>query len=747
MTRRGKTIRTAVLWTAAAAAIMVNHTAAAAAAADTDEVFVSDDIVVTAQRRSQNIQDVPIAITAISGETLEATGVGRTAGEIVRFVPNASAATLDNHGFPRWFLRGIGTGEPSLNNVTPIGIYADDVYLGSAFMTGGPLFDLERVEVLPGPQGTLWGKNSPGGAIHFVSRKPVFGDSGFLDASVGNYSDRRIQGAINQVVSGDRLAVRLSGSSEGSDIYARNIAKGVRGRLSDDAVRLLALAKVTDELEALGNVHYRRFKQNDVTSYVNFGQPGQVDAYGNPYVVFPDRTYNFNAPANTLREQFGTSLTLNWERGGYGLTAISAYEKATETSTSDTDLVPQEITRGYADNRIEQISQEVRLGSPRDDRFNWILGAHYFRQIIDATSAGASLNIPTLYPGTTPQYNDVVWGQTNQSYAVFASATYQFNDRLSLTAGARWTREEKALHTVRRRSAGAVSFANPQAWWDLGYFTGRLNPTVRYDNDRHWSAVTWDVSPEYRLSDNARVYLRIARGFRGGGFIAAPTTQAGAGTFDPEYITAYEGGVKSEWLSGRLTFNAAAFYYDYKDIQINIYKYDPLLGQAVSRMQNAADATVYGAEFQSSAAVTDRLRVRASLGLLHTEYKNYRDAAGNDYSGNEFARAPHVTGILAADYTVPVAGRDLVLSGDLNGRTKFIFSATDADNPAQQHPGYVLANLRASYQLTEQVRVTGYVDNVTDKNYWQATSPISPTAVGRALGAPRTYGVAVNYKW
>lgn len=746
MARTQKTIRAAVLWTVAAAALMANHTAAHAE--DTDgATFVSDDIVVTAQRRSQNIQEVPIAITAISGETLEATGVGRTAGEIVRFVPNASAATLDNHGFPRWFLRGIGTGEPSLNNVTPIGIYQDDVYLGSAFMTGGPLFDLERVEVLPGPQGTLWGKNSPGGAIHFVSRKPTFNNAGFLDASLGNYSDRRIQGAVNQVLSDGKFAVRLSGSSEGADLYARNLAKGTRGKLSDDAVRLLALGKLTDDLEALGNVHYRRFKQNDMTSYVNFGQPGQVDSYGNPYITFPNRIYNFNAPANTSREQYGASLTLNWSRGDYALTSITAYERAEETSTSDTDLVPQEVTRGYAANRIEQISQEIRLASPRQDRFNWIAGAHYFHQIIDATSAGASLNIPTLYPGTTPQYNDVVWGQTNESFAVFASATYQFTDRLSLTAGARWTWEEKALNTVRRRSAGAVRFANPQAWWDPAFFSGVLNPTVHFSDTKDWSAVTWDISPEYSLTDHARVYLRVARGFRGGGFIAAPTTQAGAGGFDPEYITAFEGGLKSEWLGGRLTFNAAAFYYDYKDIQINIYKYDPLLGQAVSRMQNAADATVYGAEFQSSAVIGDRLRVRASVGLLHTEYKNYRDAAGNDYSGNEFARAPDFTGILAADYTVPLGDHDLVLSGDLNGRTKFIFSATDADNPAQQHPGYVLANLRAAYQLTDQVRVTGYVDNVFDKAYWQATSPISPTAVGRALGAPRTYGVAVNYKW
>lgn len=747
---RGRTARKRIRggaprqWTSVGAGALM---ALCAMAAEAQEEAALDAVVVTSQKREESAQVVPQTIDVIDGKLLLESGAGRTAGELTRFVPNASAATLDNHGFPRWFLRGIGTGEPSLNNVTPIGIYVDDVYFGSAFMTGGPLFDIQRIEVLPGPQGTLWGKNSPGGAIHTISRKPVFEDEGYVKADAGSRSARTVQGAINRVLKEDELALRVSFSSDRRDQFATNITKGQTGKLSDDALRIQLAANLTPELDALLNVHYRRFKQNDSTSYTSFGEPGTRDRYGNPYAVYPDRVFAFNAPTDTLREQAGGHLTLNWTRNGHTLTSITAFERATEDSVSDGDGLPQEISRSRSGNTIRQFSQEIRLASPRQDRLNWITGVHLYSQKIDSSSAGASLDVPSLYPGTVPTFTQNEWTQDNKSVAIFGSTTYALTDRLNITGGLRWTREQKSIDSRRDRSAGAVHFSNTEQWWAPGANNARLVPYVAFDNDRTWSALSGDITPEYRISDTLRTYLRVARGFRGGGFIASPTTQAGVGSYNPEYINAYELGFKSEWLDGRATLNGSVFVYDYKDIQVNIFKWDPALNQSVSRMQNAANAKVRGAEVQGTYAVTRNLRLRGAIGLLHTEYQDYRDSLGNDYSGRQFARAPRATGVLGVDYRIPLGDQAITLSGDINARSKFIFSATDAGNPAQQQAGYTLVNLRAGYQWTPKTTVVAYVDNATDKVYSQATNPTGPTTVGRALGAPRTVGLSLTHRW
>ncbi|MDR2166145.1 MAG: TonB-dependent receptor, partial [Zoogloeaceae bacterium] len=701
-----------------------------------------DAVVVTAQKRTETAQEVPLTVDVIDGQALSDSGAGRTAGEITRFIPNASAATLDNHGFPRWFIRGVGTGEPSLNNVTPIGIYTDDVYLGSAFLTGAPLFDIERVEVLPGPQGTLWGKNSPGGAVHIVTRKPVFKQEGWLKADLGDYKARTVQGAINHVLKEDTLALRVSFSSDGREQYARNITKDATGKLDDNALRAQLAAVLTPELDVLLSAHHRRYTQNDITSYIVFGEQGKTDSYGNPYAVWPDRVYAFNEPSDTLREQSGISLTLNWTPGKYTLTSITAFERATETGTSG-DGVPQEIYRSYADNTIKQVSQEFRLASPREDRWNWITGIHLYKQDIDSFSATGSLD-PARQSVSNPGFTRADWTHHNKSFAVFGSTTYAFTDRFKLTGGLRWTRESKKLDSTRDRQVTGVNFTGNRHWWDAN--DAALTRYVATDGDKTWTAISGDITPEYRINDNLRTYLRFARGFRSGGFVASPATQAAAGSFAPEYLNAVEWGVKSEWLNGRAILNASLFHYDYKDIQINVIRGDATLG-AVSRMQNAGSARVYGAEFQGVWAPTDNLRLRGSIGLLRTRYTDYT-SGGNDYSGNEFGRAPHITAVLGFDYRLPLGGdHALTFGGDINTRSKFSFSATDPENPANQQSGYTLINLRAGYRLDPKTHLNFYVDNATDKAYSQASLPRGLTAVGSSLGAPRTWGVTLNYQW
>lgn len=710
-------------------------------------------VQVTAQKRSESAQEVPQTLSVISGSTFQNdAAAGLNSSEITRFVPNASAATLDGHGFPRWFLRGIGTALPSLDNVSPIGFYVDEVYLGPIFLSGGPLYDIDRVEVLPGPQGTLWGKNSPGGAIHVVSRKPTFDDEGYIKAGLGSYGQKLLQGAVNGVLVEDKLATRLSFTSENRDQYVRNVARGVRGDLEDRSVRWQLLANLSDNLDALLSLHHREFTQDNNTSYITFAGAGAKDQYGNPYQQFPHRRYSFNAPTYSRHEQNGGVLTLNWDLDGYQFTSVSGVEQAQSRGPADGDGTATEVYRTYDQQKARQFSQEFRLASPRSDRLNWIAGAHYYYADLDGYSAEGALDIPSLYPGESPYYENNDWNEKVRSLGLFASTTYNFTDRFNLTTGIRWSEENKKIDVLNERALGDVGYNDSNHWWKSGAVNNSLTPYVNYSGDQTWREFTWDVTPEYRINDNLRAYLRVSKGFRGGGFISSPTSQEATGTYDPETILAYEVGLKSEWFNGRLNVNGSAFYYDYDDIQINVLRWDAALGKGVTRLQNAASASVKGAELQVQALPLDNLQVQFSLGLLDTKYKDYTALVNGvdvSYSGNSFARSPKVTAVLAAEYGFDLFQGRLFVGGDINTRSDFHFnSAAYKTNDAYLHAGYTLTNLHARYVFPgKQIELSAYVDNLTDKDYWQAAYPSGVTSAGYALGAPRTVGTAVQFNW
>lgn len=694
-------------------------------------------VVVTAQKREESIQNVPITVTAIDGQLLQDSNAGLTAGEIVRFIPNASAATLDNHGFPRWFLRGIGTGQPSLDNVSPIGYYVDEVYLGPIIMSGGPLFDVARVEVLPGPQGTLWGKNSPGGAISVVSRKPEFNNSGWVKATVGSFNQQLVQGAINAQLIEDKLATRISFSQENRDQWAKNVIKGKRGELEDQSIRWQLLGQLSDNLEALLSVHYRKYTQDEQTSYIFYNQPGTGG------VQFPSRSYTYNGPSENTHEQSGAVLTLNWDLAGYILTSITGFEQVRTFAQADGDNGILLDNRSVAKQDARQFSQELRLASPREDKFNWITGLHYYQSHLNSESIANNFNGTTTNPAG---YYNTTWSGATDSLGLFASATYNFTERFALTGGLRWNKESKDLNLLR--NYGPLRSYGNGHWWNPAAGPAYTEEKVRDNNDRTWRELTWDVTPEYKFNDNLRGYLRIAKGFRGGGYITTPTAQSETGTFDPEFILSYEAGLKSEWLDGRLLVNGAVFYYDYDDFQTNIYQWNVQQNAAVSRMQNAGDASVKGAEFSVQAAPVDNLRLHFSLGLLSTEYKDYFDAREGDLSGRSFARAPNVSAVLGGSYKISLPKGALVLGGDINTRSNFHFSTPQAYNPRQQHAGFTLVNLRASYIFPdERIKLTAFVDNATDKDYWQATQNGANNTVGRAMAAPRTVGASLQFDW
>lgn len=694
-------------------------------------------VVVTAQKREETVQEVPASISVLSGDKIRDTSL-QSANEVTRFIPNASAGTTEGHGRPRWWIRGLGTGDQGANTVSPVGIYVDDVYIANISATGFPLFDQERVEVLRGPQGTLWGKNTTAGAINFISRKPTFERSGYAKASYGNYDDRVLEGAISDALVADRLAARLSFRHQGRDGYNENIAdSNDRGALEDDAARLQFLAYINDDLEANLNLHARSYHDTGGYSTVSYGlRPDGSNRFG--YRIDPKQgKVNYNAKYEVQIDQVGTNLNLNWQLGDLTLTSISAFEHFTRDGFSDADNTPQELQRSYAYADSQQWSQELRLASPREDRLNWVVGLHYFNEDLDSRNASAALNNPFI----PRYYNNLSYNQGTESYAVFGSSTFRFTEDFSVTAGLRWTRETKDIDLRRVQNQGQANFSNPD-WWKPGSVSSALVANAVQDERNTWSDWTYDLTPEYQISDNARVYLRYAYGFRSGGYNTGATSQETVATVNPEYLTSYELGVKSEWLDGRLNANAALFYYDYEDIQLNIVS--AVNNQTVSRLANGAEGEAYGAEFELEAVPVQNLHLNFALGLLHTEFTDYT-SGNNDYSGNKFVRAPNVSAVIGADYRIPLqVGGALVLATDWNTRSRQYFFSND-QSQNMRTGGYTLGKARITYELPgDTTQVSAYVSNLTDKEYRNHTLPGGFQTAGVMFGDPRTFGVSVT---
>lgn len=713
------------------------------------------EVVVTAQRREETAQKVPTAISVLSGDNLTETGIGRSASEVLNYVPNASANT-QLHGRPRWWIRGIGTGQQQLDFPNPIGFYQDDVYIANASATGFPLFDLERVEVLRGPQGTLWGKNTTGGAIHVVSRKPDFAPDGYLKFDYGSYNDRIAEGAAGGTVWANRLAARAAFHYEARGGRFQNLRTGLRsGAFQDGAFRLQLLAKIAEGVEALANVHFRQYAtQGAVNTTTGIGGNGEyLPGYA------PSRNINtvaVNALDGSDTQQNGAVLNLRAKLGSLTLTSISGYEDFREESFTDSDYTPIEVSRGWAKARSYQLTEEIRLASPREDRLNWQTGLFFFHENIDRDSSSAKL------PGVTPavpgpaNYAYTKFNHKTDSFAAFGSVTARLLDWATVTGGLRWTTEERTLDFLRIASpaGAAASFSDVGRWWLPNSVSSPLTDTFASNPSTRWNNVTWDVTPQVELSQNARVYFRYAYGVKSGGYNTAATNPAALNVVQPEKLHAYELGAKTGWFSGRLTANASAFHYDYRDIQVNVVGPLPPTNTAVSYLQNVERGRVNGAEFELDSLPLRALRVSGSVGLLDTKFTDFQVLNnGPSYSGNQFVRSPHLSTLLRAEYRIPLpfASRpSLVLGADWRHQSRQFHFTTNQTDPLLQTGAFSLVNARiAIASADEKLILTVYANNIGDVHYRAHSLPAARNATGAVAiwGDPRTYGVSLISRW
>ena len=760
-----------------------------------DDDSVLGTVVVTSQKRSEKIQEVPVPITAISGNAVKDGNI-RLSTDVERLAPSLSGQGGGRTSKPRWFLRGIGTNDPNATIEAPIAVYVDEVVIGLTRLQSFPLFDLDRVEVLSGPQGTLWGKNNTGGALHFVSKRPSFAPDGYGRLTIGNYNSRIVEAAVGGALKDDVLAARVSIYNESYDGWAKNILSGDSGpRLKDFNARVQFLAYPTPNLEAHLILGLRQVDTSNTPAYsvggrnaagsaVTITNPdgritqGQTAAqiaagggYVPPYGSNPDAYSDFyGGPDSNRQDRTSATLKLNYNLGKYTLTSVTGWSDGTGTSLTnvgvplDTTLARQ-ATQG--NDSFRQITQELRIASPADQDLSWILGAYYYRLTADAGTAtarfanGASTTVST----NRDNYTTAFWDQEATSAALFGNLKYKLTEKAAVSAGLRYTKERKIIAeqalNVGDTAAnnGVVNYVSENGWFLPGGIsgTGNFNP-LQLTAGKVWNNVTFDLTPEYRFSPNHLGYLRIATGFRSGGFNQTITQPSGGTPFinelKPETLTNFELGSKSTLWDGRLIFNASVFHYDLKNIQLNIQpSVVNAAGIVVTSASGQSDGVINGLELEADALVTRVWRVGAQLGLIRSRYKNFDYDVGGvqlNASGNEFYRTPRVQFRVNTDYTVNLGDSSgkLVFGTDWSYRSKIFHNATVQNDPLQETPGYWNGNLRASYRSAkDKWDITFFVNNVTDKNVpflrqiVNATNGSYPVSVG----APRTFGLQFGY--
>ncbi len=725
---------------------------------DAKRDVVLDEILVTARRVAESVQDVPVTVNVLSAETLENQAVVNFAS-IGSLVPNMvwdDAGGGSVNANLRMTLRGISS-QGSQNGFEPgIGIYVDDVYVGNAIGFNRSLLDVERIEVLKGPQGTLFGRNTTAGAVALHSRRPSL-DANTLEAdvNVGNYDLQQERILVNRAL-GESVAMKFSGIHRQREGYQLNEVSGRRDVNEEDYAggRVQLLWQALPDLELMLSAEY--FKDRGTNEV--FGCYGRGAVFDFCLDLHP----NINATLDGIvrdnqtrseREQWATSLHADWRmRNGWDLTSITAYRSISGLNDLDQDGTAIDAVRsGWTVPDDWQVSQEVRIATDRSRRLHGVFGAYYFREervaqipyILREAYAEAILG--------TPIDRDVVQvtaaDQSTESHAIFGQGQFELTSHLAFELGLRQTWDNKDF--VYTQSVDPL--ADRAAGGPLGTLGGVPNqnfPTTpggaNSDSD-DWSQLTGTASLLWTPAENSLIYLRFARGYKSGGYNSSQyffgNNQEPLTPFDQETLDQYELGFKWEGFGHRLRLNGAAFFGEYRDIQFQIT--DPLTN--ARRVENAAKAEVQGVELEMSALLFDGFTVDANFGRQDSEIVEVGRASLAGLLGKSTYYSPKTTAALSLNYGRPLwADWELTCSVSGNYRADMFI---EQDNSLVS-PSLTLLNARIGIEGSRWgVHLWGA--NLNDEQRITARSggKIAGTSGNTRLNAPRTYGLELSARF
>jgi len=658
-----------------------------------------EEIIVVAQKREENLQSVPISISAFGAAALYARMIesitdmsGPTPGLIVS--GNLRSAQI--------FIRGIGSGDISIGTDGSSAVYLDGVYLGRTEMALTEFLDVERVEVLRGPQGTLYGRNAVGGAINVLSKPPT--DELWLSGSVlaGNFNRLRVRGTASGPIS-EKVRGRVSFVDQNRDGFVTNGLPGAPREFFHDedyfGARGSLVLDLNDSIDVSIGADYSHSDDNGKVN-INFMPADFMVAAGMTPVVDPFTVFE-DMPVFHDLKNYGGHVTVAWNLGTYELKSISSYRKVEEVALFDSDGT--EIFVVFVDlaRNQQQFSQELRLLSPADERFNWIAGVFYFYEDADQ-------DFDVVFPGFL-----LPLSATNQTdaYAAYFQGSLQLSDRLAVTAGLRYSYEEKD----GSNAGGPISGS--------------------------WNQATPKLLVEYHANEAVLLYASATKGFKSGGFNSLGIQSS---TFDEETVWAYEGGIKSLWFDSRLRINASVFYYDYSGLQVQTV--DATTLEVI--LENAASSSITGGEIEVTAQPVDDLTLELWLAFLDAEYdvfNGFDPILGGtiDLSGNSLRSAPDLSFGVAAQYQINLAKHGSVtLRGEYQWQDDVFFNQFEDPLIGQQSFG--LLNARVTWvTANERFGVSLFAKNITDEAYFSTgiTFGFGPLGI---IADPRTYGIELT---
>jgi iron complex outermembrane receptor protein len=732
-----------------------------------------EEIVVTAQKREQNVQDVGISISAFSGEQISELGL-LSVSDIVWHTPNVTMVAPFGEGSNTAFtIRGVGLNDFSEHNEAPGAVYVDGVYNGTLAGVNFQLFDLDRVEILRGPQGTLFGRNTSAGIVQYVTRKPSDEPDARAELTIGDFSQVRFDGAVGGPL-GEIAAGRLAVLYHKHDGYRPSRTPGVDDASETDAraVRGQLLFSPSDTVDVLLSAHYSEADQvantyeHASTMFLDDGYtevylpPDQVNPIcanvggltgpGQDCFAYSDTDGDVYATDND-REPFldlelaGGSVTIDWDVGGVALTSITGYESVKKSLGEDTDMgpVPAIAVSNPVDSR--QWSQELRATSELGGN-RWTVGLYYFDRDIDTGSRTDASGIGLVDDDTDTKYQ-------TESWAVFGQYEWNFVEDWTLILGGRWFNEQQEFEMVARDLLGNTPVflgisPDPIPGYPVFVFNEETaGGLTEHDIDDF----NYRVSLEWRATDEVLAYLSTARGTKAPGFNFAidGTGILGNSTveqipFDEETLTSYEIGLKTELFGGTTRFNAAAFYYDYEDYQAFSF-------EGITNVVSNKPAEIKGLELEFQSRPIENLQLTLAASWLDAEVEGI--VSSSFFTGDTVTRtrdmvlAPgsEVSGI--ARYTWPSSIGRFSIQGDFSWTDEQFFDI--ANNPITHEDAYAVYNASVGYATSdERYEVTAWIKNIADEEYRTYAIPVTSLGFSQNMyGKPRWYGVTLSARF
>jgi iron complex outermembrane recepter protein len=693
------------------------------------------DIVVTAQKRSERLQDVPIAISAIGGDALQSQHI-TTADELAGRIVNLQLTSTVGDNAPIFALRGVSMSDYSLNQASPVATYYDEVYKGNFAFLGVAIYDLERVEVLRGPQGTLYGKNTTGGAVNLISRVPTIGQTeGYLNLTYGNYARHEANGAVNVPLS-DTMAARVAFTAARANGWFDNQLPNSPDLASvrEYAVRGSFLFEPSDSA---------RFVLRLATSFQNprnYGIYAQPEALSRPGLQ--RREIESNVTDRRHARTWAVALTSTVDIGDtLSITSVTSWDSGRLNFAEDTDGIASQLLEIDYLARAKQFAQDLRLTSDFSGPFNFIFGAYFNREsVYNTTTLGIATDAEIDgNPGVTDADCAIAlpvacltrnsFDQIKKSYALYSDMSFDLTDQLTLRGGLRFTHD-----------TGTQSDFVSDAFGPNGVFVTNLIPS----SNLHFSTdnLSGKIGLDYKINTDVMVYGSYSRGFRAPSFNAQAFYDPSELTIaEAEEVESFELGLKSQFADRRITLNLAAFNYSYTNQQfINVDS-----SNATQTLINIPRSRILGGEAELVIRANDMLTLRSGLGLLDTTIRRGL-VNGIDVSGNALSTAPAVTFAGGVDATVfdGDSGR-LSIHGDMNYSSSQYFEVLNI--PRLKQGSYVAISGHIDWTSADG-RWTASIwgKNLTNQFYF--TSRIDLQAgFGfdyNHIGAPRTYGVTLG---